>query len=51
MKKRMMWVLIGLFLLTACGQKGPLFMPEPAKSNQPSAQTETQPDNAEEVNN
>jgi predicted small lipoprotein YifL len=47
----MMWILTGISLLTACGQKGPLFMPEPAQSNQPSAQTEPQPDKAEEVKN
>ena len=30
-------VVIGLLLLSGCGQKGPLFMPEPAQTNVPDA--------------
>ncbi|WP_438865180.1 LPS translocon maturation chaperone LptM [Neptunicella sp.] len=47
--KRTIWLILGLSLLSACGQKGPLFMPEPAQSNQPSPQS--QPNHAEEVKN
>ncbi|WP_156804466.1 LPS translocon maturation chaperone LptM [Gallaecimonas xiamenensis] len=36
MRKRLFFLAIVGLLLAGCGQKGPLYMPQPAPDNQPS---------------
>ncbi|WP_099035507.1 LPS translocon maturation chaperone LptM [Lacimicrobium alkaliphilum] len=52
MKRLKLTAAVSLLLLAGCGQKGPLFMPEPAADNKPdkSEQTETQPTSEKEQN-
>ncbi|WP_246840528.1 lipoprotein [Lacimicrobium sp. SS2-24] len=48
MKRLKLTTFVSLLLLAGCGQKGPLFMPEPAAQNKPAQTQAPQPQSTRE---
>ncbi|WP_371193498.1 lipoprotein [Glaciecola sp. SC05] len=49
MRKKLAFTVIAILLMAGCGQRGPLYLPEPATTNQPAEPSTTDVNNEQGV--